>query len=56
MKLRSDKRPRPLVLRANEGDCLEVTFTNLLSPETNGQEVMLDPGKAALHPDKRDRR
>lgn len=26
------KRPRPLVLRANEGDCLEIHFTNLLSP------------------------
>ncbi len=30
VKLRSDKRPRPLVLRANEGDCLEVRFHNLL--------------------------
>ena len=29
--LRHDKRPRPLVLRANEGDCLEISFTNLLS-------------------------
>lgn len=32
VKLRSDKRPRPLVLRVNKGDCLDVTFTNLLSP------------------------
>jgi hypothetical protein len=24
------KRPRPLVLRANEGDCLDIYFTNLL--------------------------
>lgn len=30
VKLRDDKRPRPLVLRANEGDCLEVRFHNLL--------------------------
>ncbi|MFT3972305.1 MAG: hypothetical protein QM699_02280 [Amaricoccus sp.] len=30
--LRPDKRPRPIVLRVNEGDCLEVTFTNYLSP------------------------
>ena len=30
VKLRSDKRPRPIVLRANEGDCLEVRFHNLL--------------------------
>ena len=53
VKLRSDKRPRPLVLRANEGDCVQVTFTNLLSSETNGQEVMLDPEKRLTHPDKR---
>ncbi|MFT3779652.1 MAG: hypothetical protein QM772_15500 [Ottowia sp.] len=31
--LRSDKRPRPLVLRVNEGDCLQVAFENLLDPE-----------------------
>lgn len=37
VQLRASKRPRPLVLRANEGDCLEVTFTNLLSP-TQEQE------------------
>lgn len=35
--LRPDKRPRPLVLRVNEGECLEVTFTNLLAP-TAGEE------------------
>ncbi|HEX7155096.1 MAG TPA: hypothetical protein VF618_26735 [Thermoanaerobaculia bacterium] len=28
--LRSDKRPRPIVLRVNVGDCLEVSFQNLL--------------------------
>lgn len=33
VSLRSDKRPRPLVLRVNEGDILEVTFTNLLDPQ-----------------------
>lgn len=32
VQLRRDKRPRPLVLRVNEGDCLQVTFTNLLNP------------------------
>ena len=32
VRLRDDKRPRPLVLRANEGDCLEVRFHNLLMP------------------------
>ncbi|MGB7816993.1 MAG: hypothetical protein WBL28_11660 [Methylotenera sp.] len=30
VRLRDNKRPRPLVLRANEGDCLEVRFHNLL--------------------------
>src|SRR5215204_4138560 len=32
VRLRSDKRPRPLVLRMNNGDCLRITFNNLLSP------------------------
>jgi hypothetical protein len=27
-QLRADKRPRPIVLRANVGDCIQVTFTN----------------------------
>jgi hypothetical protein len=31
VRLRSDKRPRPIVLRMNNGDCLQVNFTNLLS-------------------------
>ena len=30
VRLRDGHRPRPLVLRGNEGDCLKVTFTNLL--------------------------
>jgi len=30
VRLRDDKRPRPIVLRANEGDCLKIVFTNLL--------------------------
>ncbi|MBA3242256.1 MAG: hypothetical protein H0T60_13590, partial [Acidobacteria bacterium] len=30
-QLRPDKRPRPIVLRVNEGDCLQVTFTNWLT-------------------------
>jgi manganese oxidase len=32
VRLRADKRPRPIVLRMNSGDCLRITFTNLLSP------------------------
>ena len=33
VQLRSDLRPRPLTLRVNKGECLEVRFTNLLDPE-----------------------
>ena len=29
--LRSDKRPRPMVLRMNVGDCLQINFQNLLA-------------------------
>ena len=50
VKLRSDKRPRPLVLRANEGDCLHVTFTNLLAPIEGGQELVNDPELRLTHP------
>ncbi len=31
VQLRSDKRPRPLVLRVNVGDCLKIDFRNFLS-------------------------
>ena len=49
VRLRSDKRPRPLVLRVNEGDCLHVKFTNLLSTSENGQDVVADPETAFAH-------
>ncbi|MDI3467284.1 MAG: hypothetical protein OJF50_006105 [Nitrospira sp.] len=52
VRLRSDKRPRPLVLRANEGDCLDVTFTNLMAPSAGGQEVINDPELRLTHPEK----
>ncbi len=32
VQLREDKRPRPLVLRMNVGDCLTIHFRNLLEP------------------------
>lgn len=32
VQLKPGKRARPIVLRANEGDCIDVTFTNLLTP------------------------
>jgi hypothetical protein len=31
VRLRADKRPRPLVLRMNVGDCLQIDFQNLLA-------------------------
>jgi len=37
--LRDGKRPRPLVLRMNVGDCLEITFTNWLSPNPSDADV-----------------
>jgi len=33
--LRPDKRPRPLILRVREGDCLTINLTNLLDPNPN---------------------
>jgi len=38
VQLREDKRPRPLVLRMNVGDCLTVNFTNWLSPSPVDEE------------------
>ena len=32
VRLRDGKRPRPLVLRMNVGDCLQINFQNLLAP------------------------
>jgi len=43
VRLQSDKRPRPIVLRVNEGDCLRIAFTNLLAPDLDGQEHVIDP-------------
>jgi uncharacterized protein YijF (DUF1287 family) len=40
VRLRPDKRPRPIVLRADVGDVLEIQFTNLLDPRAiNGSGV-----------------
>jgi manganese oxidase len=33
VKLRDSKRPRPLVLRANEGQCIDVRLHNLMTPD-----------------------
>jgi manganese oxidase len=32
VQLRTDKRPRPMVLRMHVGDCLQINFQNLLAP------------------------
>lgn len=42
VRLRPDKRPRPLVLRVAAGDCLEVHFQNLLAPQANPNQAPLD--------------
>jgi hypothetical protein len=42
VRLRDDKRARPLVLRANKGDCLEITFWNLLNSEPKA-DTSYDP-------------
>lgn len=39
VQLREGKRPRPLTLRANVGDILEVRFTNLLAPVTPSNDA-----------------
>jgi hypothetical protein len=36
--LRPGKRPRPLVLRMNEGDCIAIHFRNLLNPTPEDDE------------------
>ncbi|MDP1557118.1 MAG: hypothetical protein Q8L84_16795, partial [Hyphomonas sp.] len=40
VSLRPDKRPRPIVVRVREGECLEVKFTNLLSSQANPNNAM----------------
>jgi manganese oxidase len=38
VQLRKDKRPRPIVLRMNVGDCLQVKFQNLLATAPKDQQ------------------
>ncbi len=52
VRLRSDKRPRPIVLRVNEEDCLEVRFHNLLmqaSPDEQSGSPEQYNGKVPAH-------
>ena len=43
VRLRSNKRPRPIVLRMNIGDCLQISFTNLLSSSPLSHKDPDDP-------------
>ena len=48
--LRRDKRPRPLVLRVNAGDCLHVRFTNLLASSVqSGKDEQPSTRNASIH-------
>ncbi|HVE78353.1 MAG TPA: hypothetical protein VNA89_05810 [Gemmatimonadaceae bacterium] len=51
VKLRSDKRPRPLTLRMNVGDCLQVKFQNLLTATPTVHEEEVPPGTDPHHPE-----
>ncbi|HYI41906.1 MAG TPA: hypothetical protein VE053_16475 [Allosphingosinicella sp.] len=48
--LRKGKRPRPLVLRVNKGDCLEIIFTNLLDNNRRNQFITPRPEHAVCPP------
>jgi hypothetical protein len=48
VSLRGDKRPRPIVLRANMGDCLEIKFQNFLS--TVAEDQAMKPDLRVLQP------
>ncbi|MEA2602250.1 MAG: manganese oxidase [Acidobacteriota bacterium] len=48
--LRRDKRPRPLVLRVNAGDCLHIHFTNLLATAVaSGKDEQPATRNASIH-------
>jgi hypothetical protein len=50
VKLRADRRPRPLVLRVNAGDCLLIHFWNLLSPAVqSGKDEQPATRGASIH-------
>src|SRR5262249_28749376 len=47
--LRSDKRPRPMVLRMSVGQCMQVNFWNLLSPTADPSGLQPATRKAGVH-------
>jgi len=48
--VRPDKRPRPIVLRVDVGDCLEISFQNLLAPQPMIYEPLYNPPKRTTPP------
>lgn len=50
VRLRTDKRPRPLVLRANVGDCLEVNLANLLPAAPEPASGNVNTTTVGFHP------
>jgi len=49
VQLKDYKRPRPLVLRVNAGDCLAISFTNLLNPTADTSNNEPATRSAAIH-------
>ncbi|HKD80563.1 MAG TPA: hypothetical protein VKH81_12775 [Candidatus Angelobacter sp.] len=47
VRLRSDKRPRPLVLRVSQGGCLEIHFRNLLRAQA--PDLAANTDVASIH-------
>src|ERR1700682_5741153 len=47
--LRSDKRPRPMVLRMDVGQCMQVNFWNLLSPNQDVLQLQPATREAGVH-------
>jgi len=52
VRLKDGKRPRPIVLRANVGDCLTITFTNFIRKEDFANSAVTPPfntSEVSLH-------
>ncbi|HET7786788.1 MAG TPA: hypothetical protein VFL36_12520 [Myxococcales bacterium] len=49
VQLKSYKRPRPIVLRVNAGDCLSITFQNLLNPTADTSNDESATRAAGIH-------
>lgn len=49
IRLKDSKRPRPLVLRANVGDCLTINFTNAIPASSFGSNDFNHTSEVSLH-------